>query len=151
MCNEHFRSRQGPNLPIGNVSPYLLLFRCQEVQLCYLTKDTLMPINLRKCPPALPFWTPYFRETLAGSFSSGSKPIFATKVSFFSIFRDLQDLHSFAPVETLFFFKLAWNFADFFEKSTFFIKFVVFRTGFDENSYEFQWFFRMCEEFSRWH
>merc|ERR1711965_10948 len=55
---------------------------------------------MRLLPPALPFWTPYFRETLESSFSSVSKPIFATKMSFCSIFRDLQDLHSFAPVET---------------------------------------------------
>ena len=29
-----------------------------------------------------------------------SKPIFATKYSFFSILRDLQDLHTFAPLQT---------------------------------------------------
>ena len=39
-------------------------------------------------------------QTLEGSFSSVSKPIFATKASFFSIFRDLQDLQSFAPLES---------------------------------------------------
>ena len=38
-------------------------------------------------------------QTLEGSFSSVSKPIFASKYAFFSIFRDLQDWHSFAPVE----------------------------------------------------
>ena len=35
-------------------------------------------------------------ETLEGSFSAVSTPMFATKYSFCSIFRDLQDLHSFA-------------------------------------------------------
>ena len=37
-------------------------------------------------------------SALWGSFSAVSKPIFASKYSFYSmIFRDLQDLHSFAP------------------------------------------------------
>ena len=39
-------------------------------------------------------------QTLEGSFSSVSKPIFATEYSFFSILRDLQDLHTFAPLES---------------------------------------------------
>ena len=34
-----------------------------------------------------------------GSFSSASKPIFASKYAFFSIFRDLQDLQTFAPLQ----------------------------------------------------
>ena len=38
-------------------------------------------------------------QTLEGSFSSVSKPIFATKYSFCSIFRDLQDLQTFAPLQ----------------------------------------------------
>ena len=38
-------------------------------------------------------------QTLEGSFSSVSRPIFATKYSFFSILRDLQDLHTFAPLQ----------------------------------------------------
>ena len=37
-------------------------------------------------------------QTLEGSFSSVSKPIFATKYSFFSIFQALQDSHTFAPL-----------------------------------------------------
>ena len=37
-------------------------------------------------------------QTVEGSFSAVSKPIFATKYSFFSIFRDLIDLSAFAPV-----------------------------------------------------
>ena len=35
-----------------------------------------------------------YRQILDGSFSSVSKPIFATKYSFFSVFRDLQALHA---------------------------------------------------------
>ena len=35
---------------------------------------------------------------LEGSFSSVPKPIFATTYSYFSIFQDLQDLHTFAPL-----------------------------------------------------
>ena len=35
----------------------------------------------------------WYRQTLDGSFSAVSKPIFATKASFCSIFRDLQENH----------------------------------------------------------
>ena len=38
-------------------------------------------------------------ETLEGSFSAVSTPIFASKYSFCSVFRDLQDCHTFAPLE----------------------------------------------------
>ena len=38
-------------------------------------------------------------QTLEGSFSSVSKPIFATKYSFFSIFRELQNKYTFAPLQ----------------------------------------------------
>ena len=38
-------------------------------------------------------------ETLGGSFSAVSKPIFATKYSLRSIFRDPQDLQNFAPLQ----------------------------------------------------
>ena len=41
-----------------------------------------------------------FSPTCKGSFSSVSKPIFATKYSFCSIFRDLEHWHSFAPLKT---------------------------------------------------
>ena len=37
-------------------------------------------------------------QTLEGSFSAVSTPIFASKYAFFSIFRDLQDSHTFAPL-----------------------------------------------------
>ena len=40
------------------------------------------------------------QQTLEGSFSSASKPIFATKYSYFSIFRGLKDLQSFAPLRS---------------------------------------------------
>ena len=43
-------------------------------------------------------------KTLEGSFSAVSKPNFATKYSFFSVFWDLQDFQSFAPLRTQFFF-----------------------------------------------
>ena len=39
------------------------------------------------------------RETLEGSFSSVSTPNFTSEYSFFSIFRDLSDSHSFAPLQ----------------------------------------------------
>ena len=42
----------------------------------------------------------WYRQTLDGSFSAVSKLIFVTKYLFFSIFRDLQDLQSFAPLQT---------------------------------------------------
>ena len=38
-------------------------------------------------------------QTLRGSFSSVSTPIFATKDSFCSMFRDLQNKHTFAPLQ----------------------------------------------------
>ena len=38
-------------------------------------------------------------KTLEGSFSSVSRPIFASKYAFCSIFRDLQDLQTFAPLQ----------------------------------------------------
>ena len=39
-------------------------------------------------------------QTLEGPFSAVSSPIFATKYSFCSSFRDLQDLQSFAPLRS---------------------------------------------------
>ena len=44
--------------------------------------------------------SPYFRETFGSSFSAVSTPLIARVGSFFSIFRDLQDFQSFAPLET---------------------------------------------------
>ena len=43
-------------------------------------------------------WQWKFR-TLEGSFSSVSTPNFTSEYSFFSIFRDLSDSHSFAPLQ----------------------------------------------------
>ena len=53
-------------------------------------------------------------QTLQGSFSAVSTPIFATKYSFFSIFRDLRDLQSFAPLRSQNFNKKSSNFLTFF-------------------------------------
>ena len=39
-------------------------------------------------------------KILEGSFSAVSTPIFASKNSFCSVFQDLQDCHTFAPLET---------------------------------------------------
>ena len=39
-------------------------------------------------------------KTLKGSFFSVSKPIFTSKYAFCSIFRDLQDSKTFAPLQT---------------------------------------------------
>ena len=47
-----------------------------------------------------PVWDPYFIETLEGSFSAVSTPQIARVGAFFSIFRDLQDVNSFAPLHT---------------------------------------------------
>ena len=41
----------------------------------------------------------YIPQTLEGSFSAVSTPIFTSKYSFCSVFRDLQDYHTFAPLE----------------------------------------------------
>ena len=56
-------------------------------------------LTRRHCDRKSSFWKrltiPQISE---GSFSAVSTPIFATRYSFFSIFRDLQDYHSFAPL-----------------------------------------------------
>ena len=39
-------------------------------------------------------------QTLEGSFSAVSTPVFASKYSFFQVFRDLQDSQTFAPLRT---------------------------------------------------
>ena len=44
----------------------------------------------------------WYRQTLDGPFSAVSKPIFATKASFCSIFRDLQEHHLLASKFLLF-------------------------------------------------
>ena len=50
------------------------------------------------------------RQTVEASFSAVSKPIFASKYSFFSISRDLQDLHTFAPLQIQNLRKISSNF-----------------------------------------
>ena len=56
------------------------------------------------------FFSDFSAKTLEGSFSAVSTPIFASKYSFCSVFRDLQDCHTFAPVETQTFRKFLSNF-----------------------------------------
>ena len=74
-------------------------------------------------------------HTFRRSFSAVSTPNFATKYSFCSIFRDLQDLHTFAPLQTkkssqifvnifAIFVKFACNLSDFL------VNFVNFRFDF---------------------
>ena len=58
----------------------------------------------------------WYRQTLDGSFSSVSRPIFAPKYLFFSIFRDLQDLHTSAPLQIQNFRKFSSIFFRIFQK-----------------------------------
>ena len=51
---------------------------------------------------ATPVWDPHFIETLEGLCYSVSTPPIAREGSFFRIFRDLQDFHTFAPLKTNF-------------------------------------------------
>ena len=80
---------------------------------------------------ATPVSDPHFIETWEGSLSAVSTPQIARVGAFFSIFRDLQDLHSFAPLRIQIFCKFSSNFfvtlvhfleknADFASKSSFF-------------------------------
>ena len=66
-------------------------------------------------------------QTLRGSFSAVSKPNFASKYSLESSWRDLQDLHAFAPLRPQYFSKFASNFLAFSKldmlKSSIFFKF----------------------------
>ena len=85
-------------------------------------------------------------QTLEGSFSSVSKPNLATKYSFFStllcfkaIFRDLQDLQSFAPLRSQIFDKISSNCFQFFAKNRYFSTISIeFCINFDENLSEFR-------------
>ena len=65
-------------------------------------------------------------QTLEGSFSAVSTPIFASKYSFCSVFRNLQDCHTFAPLEAQNLCKFLSNFFTFLlkfqQKSRFFSK-----------------------------
>ena len=87
-----------------------------------------------------------FYQILSGSFSAGSTPIFATKDSFCSAFRDLQELRS----KLIFFVIFYQTFCNLSCKSCtccdFRIKFVLFNfsTDFDENLSEFSVCFGIC-------
>jgi len=86
---------------------------------------------------ATPVSDPHFIETWEGSFSAVSTPQIARVGAFFSIFRDLQDLHSFAPLRIQNFCKISSNFfidvLHFLkEKYRFRIKIIVFQANFDE-------------------
>ena len=77
-------------------------------------------------------------QTLEGSFSAVSTPIFASKASFCSVFRNLQDCHTFAPLETQNLHKFLSNFFIFLlkfqQKSRFF-------SNFHRILHQFQWNF----------
>ena len=82
-------------------------------------------------------------STLGGSFSSVWTATIARVGAFFSIFRALQDLHSFAPLQIQKFCKKLPNFflqfpVNFHKFAIFQVNFVVFRPDFDENLSEFQ-------------
>ena len=47
-------------------------------------------------PPDFTPWWPRHHHSFRGSFSAGSKPIFASKAAFFSIFQNLQENHHLA-------------------------------------------------------
>ena len=93
--------------------------------------------------PPTPIWNPL---TLEGSFSAVSKPIFASKYEFFSIFRDLQDSHTFAPFQIQIFNKFSSNFSLIFLKICkillFSINFFIFHADFDGFFSEFHDFFQ---------
>ena len=77
-------------------------------------------------------------RSLESSLAAVSTPIFATKASFFSIFRELHDLHTFAPLQSQNFQNFAQHFGENFEifKSSFakfcwyVLKSVIFRREF---------------------
>ena len=93
-----------------------------------------------------------FPQTSRGSFSAVSKPNFASKYSFCSIFRDLQDWHTFTPLQTQFFGKKSWKL---FAKLNielnqnsiqFFIKTAISQPNFDEILSEFRECGTMCSK-----
>ena len=95
---------------------------------------------------SIPNLSPIFQpngQTLEGSFSAVSKQNFATKYSFFSIFRDLQDFQSFAPIEAEIFRKNLQKISHFFfpkfcKNRDFSTLFIEFCTDSDENFSEFR-------------
>ena len=93
-----------------------------------------MTVAMRTLPP----------QILEGSFSAASTPPIARVGSFFSIFRDLQDPHTFAPLDRSKL-KIFPNFVQFFADFLlvfikillFFMNFIVFSINFDEIFSEF--------------
>ena len=69
------------------------MFNSQEDQLCRYNG-----LVMTSCSRASAFWI--FPQTLRGSFSAVSTPIFASKYSLESSWRDLQDVHTFAPLRS---------------------------------------------------
>ena len=63
-------------------------------------RDALRRAEERHMTGDTPVWDPHFIETLEGSFSAVSTPLIARNGEFCSIFRDLQDLHSSALLES---------------------------------------------------
>merc|ERR1711938_300170 len=76
-----------------------------------------------RSPPATHEATAH--HSFRGSFSAVSTPICASKYSFFSIFQDLQDLHTFAPVGTQIFEEICPKFSKFCEKFFKILKFLM--------------------------
>ena len=80
-------------------------------------------------------------QTLEGSFSAVSTATIATKYSFFQVFRDLQDFHTFAPLRSQNFSekpsKFLPKFVIFEFFSRFSMNFAIFRRNFDEILPEF--------------
>ena len=80
-----------------------------------------------------------FWQSFDGPFSAVSTPPIARVGAFFQDFRDLQDLHAFAPLRIQNFNKISFFFFSFFPKKIllFFLEFAIFRANFDENFSEF--------------
>ena len=74
-------------LDLGEAQPRVLQLRALRAQRLGITGAT-------------PVRDPHFIESVEGSFSSVSTPLIARVGAFFRIFRALQDLHSFAPLES---------------------------------------------------
>ena len=95
---------------------------------------------------ATPVWDPHFIEILRGSFSAVSTATIARVGASFHIFRDLQDLHAFAPLQTqninYFSFEVQSFFIEISQVCNFHLSFLVFQTDFDENASGFQQNFR---------
>ena len=92
----------------------LLASRKKDAEWTFLVKHRMQDVrvevqgNLQQRPPETDAKLPvrrgrFTRHSFRGSFSAGSTPILTIKQSFFSIFQDLQDLHTLAPLETQFF------------------------------------------------